>query len=130
MSLVRLAVAGAMVAVAVGCATVRQQDLDAWVGAPVAALDVHPVFNAIPMYRTIEPDGTEVRNYSNGSEVTQCFGSAGVRHGGHHADRDVFTSCSRSRVVCSNLFYIRDDRVLRYQPVGDCYTDDSVRPRR
>ena len=31
-------------AILTGCATVRQQDLDAWVGMPVEALDTHSLF--------------------------------------------------------------------------------------
>jgi len=51
--------------VVVGC-TVRQQDLDAWVGVPVEALDTHPIFNTVPMDRTITDSGIEIRNYRNG----------------------------------------------------------------
>jgi hypothetical protein len=32
-----------------GCATVHQEDLDAWKGAPVAALETHPVFMTMPV---------------------------------------------------------------------------------
>ena len=34
-----------------GCLSVRQQDLDAWVGMPVEALDTHSFFITVPMYK-------------------------------------------------------------------------------
>lgn len=37
----------------IGCATVHQEDLDAWVGVPVAALDMHSIFLTFPMARTL-----------------------------------------------------------------------------
>ncbi|MDO9504894.1 hypothetical protein, partial [Hydrogenophaga sp.] len=36
-----------------GCATVRQADLDAWVGQPIVALETHPVFLTIPVVKTV-----------------------------------------------------------------------------
>ncbi|MET3497812.1 hypothetical protein [Variovorax boronicumulans] len=112
-----------------GCATVRQQDLDAWVGAPVEALDAHPVFLTMPMYRAQTASGVETRNYVNSKEVEQCFTNLGVRRGDKkYVSHSAFTTCSDSRVVCNNLFYIQGEKVLRYVPTGACYTDDSVRP--
>jgi hypothetical protein len=57
------------VAMLMGCATVREADLDAWKGQPVAELDKHPVFLTVPAIRTKARDGTEIRNYVNGSNV-------------------------------------------------------------
>ena len=45
------------------CAMVRQQDLDAWVGAPVEALDTHSFFITVPMVRTRTDSGIEIRNF-------------------------------------------------------------------
>ena len=56
---------------------VRQQDLDAWVGVPVEALDTHSLLPfTIPMYRTLTTSGIEIRNYANGYDVGDCLGSA------------------------------------------------------
>jgi hypothetical protein len=30
---------------------------------------------------------------------------------------------------CNNIFYIRDGRVVKYNPVGNCYTDESLQPQ-
>lgn len=114
-----------------GCATVRDSDLAAWRGAPVQDLDMHSIFVTMPMYKTYAEDGTEIRNYVNGETTQQCFASAGVHHGsGKHARYNEFISCSQNKVVCNNLFYIKDARVVSYQPTGDCYTNESVRPQR
>ncbi len=116
-------------ATVVGCATVRQHDLDAWVGAPVEALDTHPLFMTMPLYRSQTDAGIEVRNYFNSKDIEQCFASGQDRHANRSVTHSVFVSCSNSRLACSNVFYIQGGKVLRYAPTGNCYTDDSVRPR-
>lgn len=117
------------------CATlgVRQADLDAWVDVPVEALDTHTIFLSIPMFRTSTASGIEIRNYANGKDVASCYSNAGIVASGAYvstARASAFTSCSSGRVVCNNIFYIRDGRVLEYAPTGNCYTDDRVRPQR
>lgn len=113
-----------------GCATVRQADLDAWVGMPVEALDTHSLFLTIPMIRTTTDSGIEIRNYANGANFANCtsYGSAGTSRSGRTVSGSQFTQCSSERVVCNNLFYIKNGRVVEYKPSGSCYTNDSVRP--
>ena len=57
---------------------VRQQDLNAWVGVSVEALDTHSLFLTVPMVRTKTESGIEIRNYANGRNFASCsgFGSA------------------------------------------------------
>jgi hypothetical protein len=107
---------------------VRQQDLDAWVGVPVEALDTHSFFITVPMYRTITDSGIEIRNYANGGDVAQCFGSAGANMVGNYATSNAFTTCSSGRIVCNNIFYIKNGKVIEYAPTGHCYTDSTVQP--
>ena len=57
-----------------GCATVRQSDLDAWVGVPVIALDTHSLLLGYPMIKTITDTGIEIRNYSEKIGVSSCAG--------------------------------------------------------
>jgi hypothetical protein len=61
-----------------GCATVHQEDLDAWVGHPISDLDKHPTLLTFPVVRTTAADGTEIRDYVNGRNVTQCSGGGSV----------------------------------------------------
>ena len=113
-----------------GCATVRQQDLDAWVGVPVEALDSQPVFLSMPVYRTQTEGGIEIRNYVNSKDIEQCFARSGVRRGDtKYVSHSAFMTCSDTRLVCNNLFYVQAGKVTRYAPTGNCYTDDSVRPQ-
>jgi hypothetical protein len=112
-----------------GCATVRQQDLDAWVGMPVEALDTHSFFITVPMYRTVTASGIEIRNYSNGADVANCFGSAGADRVGTYVGANAFTTCSSGRIVCNNIFYIKEGKVIEYAPTGRCYTDETVQPQ-
>ena len=113
------------------CATVRQQDLDTWVGMPVEALDTHSLFITLPMVKTVTKSGIEIRNYPNKVNIGQCFGSGGI-----NANRSLsyvaynsFATCSGELVGCDNIFYIKDDVVIEYAPTGRCYTDDTVRPQ-
>ena len=122
--------AAALAAALAGCATVRQPDLDAWVGAPVEALDTHPLFLKIPMYRTLTDSGMEIRNYVNSQEAQQCFTRVDAHRSDHrYLNHTAFTTCSENRIVCNNLFYVQAGKVIRYAPTGSCFTDDSVRPR-
>lgn len=128
-AMTRIVLFFAAISVLSGCATVRQQDLDAWVGKPVEALDTHSLFITIPMYKSITQSGMEVRNYVNGGDVESCFSNAGVSGKGKYASANAFTTCSSSRVVCNNIFYIRDGIVVEYAPTGRCYTDETAQPQ-
>jgi hypothetical protein len=108
---------------------VRQQDLDAWVGVPVEALDTHSFFITVPMFRTVTESGIEIRNYANGRDVASCFTNAGANRSGNFVNATAFTSCSSGRIVCNNIFYIKDGKVVEYAPTGRCYTDSSVQPQ-
>lgn len=108
---------------------VRQQDLDAWVGVPVEALDTHSFFITVPMFRTITASGIEIRNYANGSDVASCFTNAGANRSGNFVNANAFTYCSSGHVVCNNIFYIKEGKVIEYAPTGRCYTDSTVQPQ-
>lgn len=108
--------------------TVRQQDLDAWAGVSVEALDTHPFFKKEQMFRTRTSGGTEIRNYAYGYNFLECFGRAGATRFGDFVDDNTFITCSSGRIVCNNLFYIRDGKVLEYAPTGRCTTDEKVQP--
>lgn len=123
-----------LLALLAGCATVRQSDLDAWVGQPVAALETHPVFLTIPVVKTVASDGTEIWNYVNGANLNSCSAGGSI-YGKQvsYASYGQFTSCVQRFAACNNIFYIRDGKVLRYTPVGtggaSCYTSDEARPQ-
>ena len=108
--------------------TVRQQDIDAWSGVSVEALDTHPFFKHEQMFRTRTTGGTEIRNYAYGYNFQECFRRAGATRFGDYVDDTAFVTCSSGRIVCNNLFYIRDGTVLQYAPTGRCATDDKVQP--
>ena len=120
---------GIVVVALVGCATVRKQDLDAWVGMPVEALDTHSLFITVPMVKTRTESGIEIRNYANGVDVASCYSSGGATTANRYVNANTFTTCASNRVVCNNIFYIKDGKVLEYAPTGRCYTDESVQPQ-
>ncbi|MCG3189355.1 MAG: hypothetical protein LKCHEGNO_01715 [Burkholderiaceae bacterium] len=117
-----------------GCATVRQVDLDAWVGQPVVALETHPVFITVPVVKTVASDGTQIWNYVNGAHIGQCAGGGSVWGSTiNYAAYSQFASCMQRFAACNNIFYIRDGKVLRYTPVGTgggrCYTTEALQPQ-
>ena len=128
MRLLQLITAMAIASLLAACATVRQQDLDAWVGVPVEALDTHSFFITVPMFRTRTDSGIEIRNYANGRDVAQCFSNAGASTVGNFVNANAFTRCSSTRIVCNNIFYIKDGKVIEYVPTGRCYTDERAQP--
>ena len=113
----------------VGCTLVRQQDLDAWVGVPVEALDTHSIFITIPMYRTFTTSGIEIRNYVNSRNVAQCFGTGGGNISGNFVSANTFSTCSNIQIACNNIFYIKDGVVIEYAPTGRCYTNKAAQPQ-
>ena len=125
---------GAIVLIVVsGCATVRQVELDAWVGQPVVALETHPFFLTVPVVKTKASDGTEIWNYVNGANLGLCTGGGSI-YGGmvDYATYSNFASCIQRFAACNNIFFIRDGKVIKYTPVGTggarCYTTEQLQP--
>jgi hypothetical protein len=128
----KILVAALAVAALAGCGSmVRQADLDTWPGTPVEALDMHSFFITVPMYKTLTASGIEIRNYANGIDSQSCYsgGGASRNSSGKYVNASTFTNCSSNRIVCNNLFYIKDGIVLEYAPTGQCKTSDKVRPQ-
>ena len=123
----------------VGCATqplptVRQQDLDAWIGQPVSALELHPFFITVPVVKTKTSDGTEIWNYVNGRDIGSCSGGGSVFSGTVNSGRyNQFTNCVSRIAACNNIFYIKENVVLRYSAVGSgglrCRTMKELQPQ-
>ena len=60
------------------CLSVRQEDLDSWVGQPVELLDLHPFFNTVPLETRFTDSGIEIRNYKNGRSFNSCSGNTNM----------------------------------------------------
>ena len=127
---------GAMALLVSGCMSVRQQDLDAWVGKPVEALDTHSLFLTLPMVKTVTDSGIEIRNYVNKRAISQCvetvFGNGNANNNGtqtlSYANFNAFHNCTSGMEGCDNIFYIKHKKIIEYKPVGRCYTNESVQP--
>jgi hypothetical protein len=114
-------------------AKVRQEDLDAWVGQPVIALEKHPVFITMPVIKTRTSDGTEIWNFVNGRNVSSCSSSGSIY--GRVVDSPTysqFSNCMQRVQACNNIFFINSGVVERYTPVGSggvrCYTNEALQP--
>lgn len=99
-----------------GCMTVRQDDLDAWAGAPLIDLETHPFFASIqPEIRPLS-DGSKLYIYFNGGTGATSLGDT------------VFAN----KRGCSNQFLVKNGAIVRYTPVGvggmRCMTNCSLRP--
>ena len=110
------------------CLSVRQEDLDSWVGQPVELLDAHPFFMTVPLETRRAKDGVEIRNYRNGKTVTSCSGNSNFNLNSGYANN--YANCYQNDVVCNNIFYIKNGKVLRYAPTGRCYTADFLQPQK
>lgn len=105
-----------------GCAAkmVRQDDLYAWKGMPVEALDTHALFSTLPVKKTVMDSGIELRTYENTKQSNACgaspLGGVGV------------LNCRRETRACTTEFYLRDQKVIEALARGQCYTDSATRP--
>ena len=106
-----------------GCLLVREEDLQSWQNQPVVLLDTHPFFITVPMIKTIAADGTEIRNYRNGRSVQNCSANS-------YSNSSAYVNCYQNDVVCNNIFYIKNDKVIRYAPTGRCYTAAFLQPQK
>ena len=117
-----------------GCATVRQSDLDAWVGVPVVALDTHSLLLGYPMFKTITDTGIEIRIYSEKISVSSCtgsgIGSLNSPRGNFisYANFNSYQNCISRLAGCDGIFYIRDRKVIEAKVAGSCFTNESYRP--
>lgn len=115
------------------CGTVRQEDMDSWKGAPVAALETQPVLATMRLVRTRASDGTEIWNFVNGRNYGSCSGGGTIFAGYvDMATYSSFSSCMSGFLACNNIFYVKNGRVQSYNPVGSggarCYTDERIQP--
>ena len=116
-----------------GCLSVREQDVMSWVDRPVSDLELHPVFNTIPVVKTKTSDGTEIWNYVNVVTTGNCFGNlSSVGSYQTYETYTAFSNCISRKGACNNMFYVKNGRVLKYVPVGSggvrCYTDETLQP--
>ncbi len=117
-----------------GCATVHQEDLDAWRGVSVTELETHPFFITLPVVRTVASDGTEIRRYVNGRNISACSAGGSVFTGGvvDMASYNSFSTCMQNFAACNSIFYIRDGRVQNLVLLGTggirCYSNETLRP--
>lgn len=114
-----------------GCArlSVHKEDLDSWKGVPVEALDMHPLFLAMPVVKTVTNGGVEIRDYVNKTNTSNCIKFGGFNNATQYGNFQSFQNCSSQVVGCDNIFYVKSGKVLEYSPTGRCFTNESVRPQ-
>ena len=136
MKLVKVIMVSLCITAILGCSTqqVRQQDLDAWTGMPVQALELHPIFITIPVIKTKTTGGTEIWNYVNGRNIGTCSGGGSLFSSTvNTAAYSKFKKCISNVAACNNIFYIKDGIVLQYVAVGSgglkCMTMKELQPQ-
>ena len=110
----------------------RQKSLNR-VGDSSVYSKTHPIFMTMPVVRTVASDGTEIRRYVNGGNVSSCSGGGAVFKGAiDRATYDSFSSCMQTFAACNNIFYIKNGYVQQYTAIGtggaQCMTMESLRP--
>ncbi len=118
-----------------GCAAppvAHHEEVDVWVGTPIATLDAQPFFSTLPMVRTITPAGIEIRDYVDKRYVAGCLPLAGantkvftMNSGTYRA----FRACSENMIGCDNVFYIDKGVVTQFAPSGQCKASEAARPQ-
>ena len=103
---------------------VDEDVVNSWKNVTVEELDTHSFFITVPMIRSNTNPGIEVRNYRNYRTSNQC----NVSKNGGYTSYNVFANCTQTESGCNNIFYIKNDVVIEYRLVGNCYTVQSLRP--
>jgi hypothetical protein len=108
-------------------------NVGAWAGVPVAELDTHPIFLTMPVVRTTASDGTELRRYVNGQNISSCSAGGSVFTGPVDiATYNTFSNCMQTVAACNNIFYIRDGHVQEVALIGTggarCSSNESLKP--
>jgi hypothetical protein len=111
------------------CASVNQADLQAWKGVSVTELDTHPYFARLHVARNFKPEGLEVRTLTDSFGYSQCTGYGTSTPVGPAVVGTSTVRCNSRVVACDHVFFILNDRITEYNPVGACHTDESMRPR-
>ena len=114
--------------------SVRDADLQSWIGESTQTLETHSVFSALPREERRIPDSDEkLINYRQRKTVEveprTCYGAGGgIQNFGLGA-----THCSPrqvEQVICVHQFKVKEDVVESYRVLGeDCYTDCKFRPK-
>jgi hypothetical protein len=125
--------ASALLLALCSCASVHQEDLDAWIGHPVSDLEKHPLAVTVPAVRTVTSDGTEIRDYVNGRNIAKCSGGGSVFAGQvSFATYNSFSSCAQNFAACHTIFYIKNGVIDHVSAIGTggmhCYTNETMRP--
>lgn len=131
--LARLLAVGLTAFLISGCASVHQEDLNSWRGHPVADIEKHPIFVTLQVVKTVASDGTEIRDYVNGKNVTQCSGGGSVFNGVvNTATYNSFMSCTRGIAACHAIFTVKNGIVENLSAIGTggarCYSNEATRP--
>lgn len=106
--------------------SVRQADLDSWIGIPVEELVTHPIYSVMPLEKTELPDGKVLMNYRNTLPEIR---------GANCKTKNDKTKCVETATAprgCLNQFIIKAGVIERAmaQPFGNvrCFTDCRYRP--
>jgi hypothetical protein len=98
-----------------GCAAVQETHLDGWLGQPVATLAGHPNLAALPVIRTITPDGTRLWRYLDGFDTSKCSeGNRIFSSDVNYKTYERFAVCMSGKAACNHIFYIINATVVNY----------------
>lgn len=102
---------------------VHQEDFDAWENVDLIELETHPIFSTMPMRKQDLSDGTTLYIYTNSASNLTPTSCRSNSYG--------TTTCyggQEETISCSNQFFVKHNKVLKYRALGDCYTNCISRP--
>ena len=120
------------------------EDIDAWRGVSINALDTHQIWNRIKQLKATNAEGEEVRVYVNRYERSdknafltidglvflkpELSNLCATKFKAGYKDLLAYLKCSDKLYGCDNVFVLKDNQVISYTPVGNCSTNPKLRP--
>ena len=102
-----------------GCASVQETHLNGWIGQPLAALTSHPTLMALPVVRTITPDGSRLWRYVDGFNPSKCSeGSRVFSADVSYKTYERFAVCMSGEAACNHIFHIANTKIVSYSLIA------------
>ncbi|MEN6620796.1 MAG: hypothetical protein ABFD50_04550 [Smithella sp.] len=108
--------------------SIRQVDLDSWKNVSRIELETHPFFTQFERKVQKLSNGNELWIYSNCHDYTNPI-SCNSYSWSRQFNSLQCAGGNTERVCCHNQFFVDEDKVIEYRPVGRCYTDCIVVPQ-
>ena len=129
MNLVGLALLATVVGGQMGCAAIKLQDTQAWLGRSVRDLELHPEFSKMHLRIAFHRNGTELRTYEGRVGLTQCSAPTVSLPVGKVRIPIQQATCYGIAPPCHHQFTLDTGKIVAYELRGSCPENESLRPQ-